>query len=142
MQNNAPSSSRPLTSRMPGQLHTPTHSFSEAAFTPDSASEIRPVTWNDKRSKEDFDLARARLADQKFNMSESPLSSAQVVTARGHRSGTFLGLTVGIHSIVGDYEDPLLPRQYPQSHYYPKGVTAEIEARLLAIIAQAKGYSA
>ncbi|KAI1400318.1 hypothetical protein F4819DRAFT_461945 [Hypoxylon fuscum] len=110
MQNNAPSSSRPLTSRMPGQLHTPTHSFSEAAFTPDSASEIRPVTWNDKRSKEDFDLARARLADQKFNMR--------------------------------DYEDPLLPRQYPQSHYYPKGVTAEIEARLLAIIAQAKGYSA
>ncbi|KAI2783441.1 hypothetical protein F4815DRAFT_442311 [Daldinia loculata] len=103
MQSNTPSSSRPLTSRVPGQLHTPTHSFSDAAFTPDS-SEVRVGNWNDKRSREDLDLARARLADQKFNMR--------------------------------DYEDPLLPRQHPQSHYYPKGVTAETEAQLLKLVAE------
>ncbi|XXG98804.1 hypothetical protein Hte_005134 [Hypoxylon texense] len=109
MQNSTPSSSRPLTSRVPGQLHTPTHSFSEAAFTPDSTSEGKAIAWNDKRSKDELDLARARLSDQRFNMR--------------------------------DYEDPLLPRQFPPSHYYPKGVTAEIEARLLGIIAQVKGSS-
>ncbi|KAI1415586.1 hypothetical protein F5Y13DRAFT_146304 [Hypoxylon sp. FL1857] len=108
MQNNAPSSSRPLAARVPGQLHTPTHSFSEAAFTPESV-DGKPVAWNDKRSREEFDLARARLADQKFN--------------------------------IRDYEDPLLPRKHPQSHYYPKGVTAEMEARLLELIAEAKGSS-
>ncbi|KAI0172106.1 hypothetical protein GGR52DRAFT_549042 [Hypoxylon sp. FL1284] len=106
---NTPSSSRPLASRMPGQLHTPTQSFSEAAFTPDSTSEGKAIAWNDKRSKDDFDTAKARLSDQRFSMK--------------------------------DYEDPLLPRQFPQSHYYPKGVTAETEARLLAIIAKAKGAS-
>ncbi|KAI1807269.1 hypothetical protein F4811DRAFT_506290 [Daldinia bambusicola] len=108
MQSNTPSSSRPLTSRVPGQLHTPTHSFSEAAFTPDS-SDVRGGTWNDKRSREELDLARARLADQKFNMR--------------------------------DYEDPLLPRQHPQSHYYPKGVTAEMEAELLKLVAELTGSS-
>ncbi|KAI1460490.1 hypothetical protein F4805DRAFT_454912 [Annulohypoxylon moriforme] len=104
---NTPSSSRPLAARMPGQLHTPTHSFSEAAFTPDSV-DGRNVTW-DKKSKEEFELARARLTDQKFN--------------------------------IRDYEDPLLPRQHPPSHYYPLGVTAETETRLLKAIAQAKNSS-
>ncbi|KAF3061104.1 hypothetical protein GL218_03809 [Daldinia childiae] len=108
MQSNTPSSSRPLTSRVPGQLHTPTHSFSDAAFTPDS-SEVRVGTWNDKRSREDLDLARTRLADQKFNMR--------------------------------DFEDPLLPRQHPQSHYYPKGVTEETEAKLLKLIVELTGSS-
>ncbi|KAI1107594.1 hypothetical protein F4804DRAFT_296498 [Jackrogersella minutella] len=108
MQNNTPSSSRPLAARVPGQLHTPTHSFSEGAFTPDSI-DGKPVTWNDKRSRDEFDLARSRLSDQKFN--------------------------------IRDYDDPLLPRQFPQSHYYPKGVTAETEARLLKLIADAKGSS-
>ncbi|KAL7628361.1 hypothetical protein AAE478_002563 [Parahypoxylon ruwenzoriense] len=108
MQNSIPSSSRPLAARLPGQLHTPTHSFSEAgAPTPDSALGGRPVPWNDKKSREESDIARARLAHQKFN--------------------------------IKDYEDPLLPRQHPQSYYYPKGVTAELEAHLLDLIAQVKG---
>ncbi|KAI1375673.1 hypothetical protein F4677DRAFT_422027 [Hypoxylon crocopeplum] len=106
MQNNTPSSSRPLAARTPGQPHTPTHSFSEAAFTPDSALDGKLAAWNDKKTKEEFDLARSRLADQRFNIRE--------------------------------YEDPLLPRQTPQSHYYPKGVTAETEARLLRLIAKVK----
>ncbi|OTA56436.1 hypothetical protein K449DRAFT_387483 [Hypoxylon sp. EC38] len=108
MQNNTPSSSRPLAARVPSQLHTPTHSFSEAAFTPESV-EGKALAWNDKKSREEFDLARARIADQKFN--------------------------------IRDYEDPLLPRQHPPSHYYPKNVTAETEARLLKLIAEVKGSS-
>ncbi|OTB02509.1 hypothetical protein M426DRAFT_322601 [Hypoxylon sp. CI-4A] len=106
--NNTSSSSRPLAARVPGQLHTPTHSFSEAAFTPDSV-EGKQTAWNDKRSREELDTARAKLADQKFN--------------------------------IRDYEDPLLPRQHAPSYYYPKGVTAETEARLLKVIAEAKGSS-
>ncbi|KAI0889409.1 uncharacterized protein GGS22DRAFT_153820 [Annulohypoxylon maeteangense] len=107
MQNNTPSSSHPLAARVPGQLHTPTHSFSDAAFTPDSL-DGRNISW-DKKSKDDFELARARLSDQKFNIKQ--------------------------------YDDPLLPRQHPPSHFYPNGVTAETEARLLKVIAKAKGSS-
>ncbi|KAI1209430.1 uncharacterized protein F4807DRAFT_426679 [Annulohypoxylon truncatum] len=107
MQNNTPSSSRPLAARVPGQLHTPTHSFSDAAFTPDSI-DGRTVAWN-KNSKEDLSSLQAKLTDQKFN--------------------------------IRDYEDPLLPRQHPPSHYYPNGVTAETEARLLKVIAKVKGPS-
>ncbi|KAI8962280.1 hypothetical protein F5Y11DRAFT_323425 [Daldinia sp. FL1419] len=108
MPSNIVSSSRPLASRVPGQLHTPTHSFSEAALTPDS-SEAKSSNWNDKRSREELDLARAKLADQKFNMR--------------------------------DYDDPLLPRQHRQAHYYPKGVTAGTEANLLKLIAEFTGSS-
>ncbi|KAI2472095.1 hypothetical protein F4781DRAFT_384367 [Annulohypoxylon bovei var. microspora] len=108
MQNNTSSSSRPLAARVPWQLHTPTHSFSDAAFTPDSI-DGRTVVWNNKISIDEFDLARAKLADQKFN--------------------------------IKDYEDPLLPRQYPPPHFFPNGVTGETEARLLKVIAKAKGSS-
>ncbi|KAI2623025.1 hypothetical protein GGS26DRAFT_593875 [Hypomontagnella submonticulosa] len=112
MQNNnasTPSSSRPLASRLPSQLHTPTHSFSEAAVTPDSSMDSQLPNWNDKKSREELDAARSRLVDQKFN--------------------------------IKDYDDPLLPRRYPQSYYYPAGVTAETEAHLLKVIAEAKGSS-
>ncbi|KAI0387410.1 hypothetical protein F5Y04DRAFT_240145 [Hypomontagnella monticulosa] len=112
MQNNnasTPSSSRPLAARLPSQVHTPTHSFSETAVTPDSSMDSQLPHWNDKRSRDELEAARSRLVDQKFNMR--------------------------------DYDDPLLPRQYPQSYYYPAGVTAEIEARLLQVIAEAKGSS-
>ncbi|GAW12249.1 hypothetical protein ANO14919_016110 [Xylariales sp. No.14919] len=37
-----------------------------------------------------------------------------------------------------DFADPLLPRQQPPSHYYPKGVTAETEKQLLDLIAKIK----
>ncbi|KAI0899466.1 hypothetical protein F4806DRAFT_452787 [Annulohypoxylon nitens] len=106
---NTPSSSRPLAARVPGQLHTPTHSFSDAApaFTPDSV-DGKNIAWN-KNFKEDLDSMRTRLTDQKFN--------------------------------IKDYEDPLLPRQHPPSHYYPNGVTAETEARLLSVIAKVKASS-
>lgn len=73
MQNNnasTPSSSRPLASRLPSQLHTPTHSFSEAAVTPDSSMDSQLPNWNDKKSREELDAARSRLVDQKFNISE------------------------------------------------------------------------
>ncbi|KAI5862594.1 hypothetical protein GGS23DRAFT_570958 [Durotheca rogersii] len=107
MQHHTPSSSRPLAARLPGQLHTPTHSLSEAgAPTPDSGAGGRLVPWTEKKAKDDFDIARARLSDQKFS--------------------------------IKDYEDPLLPRKHPQSHYYPKGVTTETEARLQNLIALAK----
>ncbi|KAI2616474.1 hypothetical protein GGR54DRAFT_609340 [Hypoxylon sp. NC1633] len=106
MQNNKPSPSRPLTTRGSDQLHTPTHSFSDAAYTPDSILDSRVAAFADKKAKEEFDLARARLFDQRFNMR--------------------------------DYDDPLLPRQHQQSHFYPKGVTAETEARLQRLIDEVK----
>ncbi|KAI1119672.1 hypothetical protein F5Y14DRAFT_396129 [Nemania sp. NC0429] len=35
-----------------------------------------------------------------------------------------------------DYADPLLPRQHSPSQYYPRGVTAETEKRLLDLISK------
>ncbi|KAI1133556.1 hypothetical protein F5Y10DRAFT_228044 [Nemania abortiva] len=37
---------------------------------------------------------------------------------------------------IKDYADPLLPRT--ASHYYPKGVTAEMEKNLLDLVAKIK----
>ncbi|KAI0598258.1 hypothetical protein F4775DRAFT_556022 [Biscogniauxia sp. FL1348] len=102
------------------RLHTPTQSISEGGQVLDpiagSAGAAGAATgskttanWNDKKFREEYDLARAKLSDQKFNMR--------------------------------DYEDPLLPRQHPQSKYYPNGVTAELEAHLQAVIANAKASS-
>ncbi|KAJ8127008.1 hypothetical protein O1611_g6628 [Lasiodiplodia mahajangana] len=42
---------------------------------------------------------------------------------------------------IREYPDPLLPRQQPASHYYPKGVTAETEKHLLDLIAKLKAGS-
>ncbi|CAJ2512957.1 Uu.00g010760.m01.CDS01 [Anthostomella pinea] len=95
-----------------GPLHTPSQSFSEAAQTgtPDSmaagGSKAGGAGWNDKKYREEYDIAKSRLLDQKFN--------------------------------IRDYEDPLLPREHPQSSYYPKGVTADLEARLLDVVARVK----
>ncbi|KAI0543101.1 hypothetical protein GGR58DRAFT_9317 [Xylaria digitata] len=43
---------------------------------------------------------------------------------------------------IRDYADPLLPRQHPPSHYYPKGVTAETEKQLLDLIEKIKAGNA
>ncbi|KAI1436287.1 hypothetical protein GGR50DRAFT_651537 [Xylaria sp. CBS 124048] len=43
---------------------------------------------------------------------------------------------------IREYADPLLPRQYPRSHYYPRGVTAEMEKHLLDVIANIKASKA
>ncbi|KAI5921632.1 hypothetical protein F4810DRAFT_677060 [Camillea tinctor] len=98
------------------RLHTPTQSFSEGGQVLDSIAgsaaagaaaaavgSKAAASWNDKKLKEEYDLARAKLSDQKFNMK--------------------------------DFADPLLPRQ---PKLYPRGVTAEWEAHLQAIIANAK----
>ncbi|KAI0204752.1 hypothetical protein F4808DRAFT_309362 [Astrocystis sublimbata] len=37
-----------------------------------------------------------------------------------------------------EYPDPLVPRQNPQSHYYPRGVTAEMEKNLLDLVSRIK----
>ncbi|GAW25549.1 hypothetical protein SAMD00023353_0802860 [Rosellinia necatrix] len=39
---------------------------------------------------------------------------------------------------IRDYPDPLLPRQHSPSHYYPKGVTAEMERHLQDTILKIK----
>lgn len=133
---NTPSSSRPLAARVPGQLHTPTHSFSDAApaFTPDSV-DGKNIAWN-KNFKEDLDSMRTRLTDQKFNISKFPLRRVAVASLRPS-----IYLPIDINFVIEDYEDPLLPRQHPPSHYYPNGVTAETEARLLSVIAKVKASS-
>ncbi|KAI0004670.1 hypothetical protein F4779DRAFT_70500 [Xylariaceae sp. FL0662B] len=105
-QHNIPGPSRPPATGLPGQLHTPNQSFSEATQTPDSTKAGQLAGWMDKKLKEETDMAKSRLSDQKFNMS--------------------------------DYADPLLPRQHPQSKYYPKGATAETEAHLQAVITAVK----
>ncbi|KAI0969961.1 hypothetical protein F4678DRAFT_437163 [Xylaria arbuscula] len=43
---------------------------------------------------------------------------------------------------IRDYADPLLPRQQPSSHYYPRGVTPEVEKQLLDLIANIKAGNA
>lgn len=69
MQNSNSGSSRPLTS-LPSQLHTPTQSFSDAAFTPESTMDVKLTAWNEQKAKDDLELAKARLADQRFNISK------------------------------------------------------------------------
>lgn len=41
--------------------------------------------------------------------------------------------------MVGNFPDPLLPRQQSQADFYPKGVTPELEAHLQSIIKAVKG---
>ncbi|KAI1430110.1 hypothetical protein F5Y12DRAFT_709120 [Xylaria sp. FL1777] len=101
----AANSSQQFAARLPGALHTPTHSFSEAIQTPSSQG----VDWADKQAKE-HESAKSRLSDSKFN--------------------------------IRDYADPLLPRQHPPSHYYPRGVTTEMEKQLLDLIANIKAERA
>ncbi|KAI1814704.1 hypothetical protein GGS20DRAFT_547058 [Poronia punctata] len=43
---------------------------------------------------------------------------------------------------IKHYEDPLLPRRFPPSHYNPKGVTQELEKHLLDLVANIKAGKA
>ncbi|KAI1180626.1 hypothetical protein F4777DRAFT_255355 [Nemania sp. FL0916] len=43
---------------------------------------------------------------------------------------------------IREYPDPLLPRQKLPSYYYPKGVSAETEKHLLALISKIKAGNA
>lgn len=59
--------------RMAGQMHTPTQSFNDSILdtnleTP--AFKLPPT--NEKKLKEDVEHTKARLTDQRFNISESP----------------------------------------------------------------------
>lgn len=59
--------------RMAGQMHTPTQSFNDSILetnleTP--AFKLPPT--NEKKLKEDIEHTKARLTDQRFNISEHP----------------------------------------------------------------------
>lgn len=71
---------------------------------PSTAANINggPASWNTKKFRDEYEMAKARLSDLKFN--------------------------------IGEYPDPLLPRQ-PHRKQYPPGVTAETERQLQALIA-------
>ncbi|KAH7039706.1 uncharacterized protein B0I36DRAFT_357103 [Microdochium trichocladiopsis] len=57
--------------RMPAQLHTPTHSFSEAPIqTPDSTAAGK-ASAQERREREQFEFTK-RLTDQKFNIALYP----------------------------------------------------------------------
>ncbi|KAK7932114.1 hypothetical protein PG985_002826 [Apiospora marii] len=94
--------------RLPGQLHTPTQSFSESGTgaggvaTPDLSGAQRIAAFNDKKFKEEYDFTKSRLSDQKFDIRE--------------------------------YPDPLLPRNPQQEPIFPKGVTSEMEQHLLELV--------
>ncbi|KAI1350114.1 hypothetical protein F5Y01DRAFT_316064 [Xylaria sp. FL0043] len=121
----AANSSQQYAPRLPGNLHTPTQSFSEAhpaLQTPDSHG----ADWADKQAKE-HDSAKSRLSDPKFNISTAVLLVQFTVLGSSRRR---------------DYADPLLPRQQTPSYYYPRGVTAEMETQLLDLIAKLKAQNA
>ncbi|KAK8070130.1 hypothetical protein PG994_006746 [Apiospora phragmitis] len=98
--------------RLPGQLHTPTQSFSESgtgaggAATPDLAGAARVAAFNDKKFKEEYEYTKSKLSDQKFD--------------------------------IRDYPDPLLPRNPQQETFLPKGVTTEIEQHLIELVQDIK----
>lgn len=57
--------------RMAGQMHTPTQSFNESIL--DSSLEnpaFKLPPTNEKKLKEDIEHTKARLTDQRFNISE------------------------------------------------------------------------
>lgn len=54
--------------RGPGSLYTPSQSFSEPVQSLDSSS----MEWEDKQAKE-HEVAKSRLSDSKFNISETSL---------------------------------------------------------------------
>ncbi|KAI0125564.1 hypothetical protein BJ170DRAFT_437855 [Xylariales sp. AK1849] len=56
-------------SRVPGQLHTPTQSFSDP---PANATPVKSNMHDSRQFKEDYDNARSRLTDQKFDMRDYP----------------------------------------------------------------------
>ncbi|KAI1259832.1 hypothetical protein F5Y18DRAFT_432966 [Xylariaceae sp. FL1019] len=68
------SSSQPFPPRAPGSLHTPSTSFSDAVHTPD-----------DKQAKE-YEVAKSRLTDAKFNMRDyaDPLAPGREVSQSHH----------------------------------------------------------
>ncbi|KAK1768360.1 hypothetical protein QBC33DRAFT_534714 [Phialemonium atrogriseum] len=85
-------------------------SFSQDAAA--GAGESGKVTgggMNPKKLREEIELAKTRLSDQKFR--------------------------------ITDYPDPLLPRKGISPKKYPAGVTAEIEERLMAVIAKTQATS-
>jgi hypothetical protein len=67
MQQHAANSSQQFAPRFSGAaLHTPTQSFSEALQTPDSQG----MNWAGSTSVKEEELAKSRLSDTHFNISE------------------------------------------------------------------------
>ncbi|KAH9904201.1 hypothetical protein F4778DRAFT_734374 [Xylariomycetidae sp. FL2044] len=55
--------------RLSDTLHTPSQSFSGAAQTPESNAEAS-LAWADKKFREEYDVAKSRLSDQKFEIAD------------------------------------------------------------------------
>lgn len=78
--------------RMAGQMHTPTQSFNESILDTsleNPAFKLPPA--NEKKLKEDIEHTKARLTDQRFNISEYPpthrlsMSPADAAAPSSHR---------------------------------------------------------
>lgn len=88
-----------------------------------------------KRPREESDIAKSKLIDQKFDMSMGSLSTTVI---RGY---TFSReLTVSTH-VSAKYADPLAPRQGSSSQFLPQGVTGEMDRKWLATIAAFRNQS-
>ncbi|KAI1339106.1 hypothetical protein F5Y15DRAFT_384816 [Xylariaceae sp. FL0016] len=97
--------------RLGGALHTPTQSFS---------GDVAPTPDSTSAGRSVFDFKEQKLRDE-YDHAKTRLSDQ--------------------HFNMRDYPDPLLPRRELPSAFYPKGVTAEMEQKLLDVIARQKENS-
>jgi hypothetical protein len=116
--------------RIPG-LHTPTQSFSEPSGEGAASGSLpQGISVTDKKKlKEEADLARSRLTDQKFNIRECPPPQEASCPPTELTNTRFT---------KGDYPDPLLPRDILLQKPLPHGHTPETEKHLVDFLAKLK----
>ncbi|KAK3329582.1 hypothetical protein B0H66DRAFT_31258 [Apodospora peruviana] len=89
------------------------------------------AAWNTKKFLDEYEMAKSRLSDQKFNISE-PFTCLLYLRYRIFAIDTC--------KMIADYADPLMPRR-PSPKQYPPGITTETEQKLKGLIAQIRAAS-
>jgi hypothetical protein len=89
------------------------------------STQATSVGWNTKKFRDEYEMYKNRLHDQKFSVGKS----SQIFAV-------YLVMSQALNH-TADYPDPLSPRP-PHPKQYPKGTTPELERKLQALIAKAK----
>lgn len=107
-----------------------------AAAQNQSLAQIKANVWNTNKFREEYEAAKSRLSDQKFNISKSQES-------HGYQSlvSHFITISLTVYlPVIADYPDPLMPRAPALKQTRP-GQTAESEQKLKDLIAKIKAGS-
>ena len=99
------------------------------AGSQDQDNSQKTASWNTKKFREEFEAAKARLADQKFDIGECD-----------HKPVVWwcLRLTSPLSFTLARYADPLMPRE-PHAVQSSQSFSLEAEKRLQDLVSQIKG---